>query len=68
MNLKGSYTVEAAIVISLCFLIFCSAICLSYKLFENAVEYVSYKPSGFDPVSLFRHKEGAVGVFHAILD
>ncbi|WP_028234259.1 hypothetical protein [Pseudobutyrivibrio sp. MD2005] len=66
MKLKGSYTVEAAIVISFCFILFGMAVILSYEVFKVVIEYVKYKEDSFDAVSLFRLKEGVMGVIHAI--
>lgn len=66
MRLKASYTVEAAMIISFCFILFGTAVCICYELFKNAVEYVSYKPDTFDAVKAFRLKEGVVGIVNAI--
>ena len=68
LKLKGSYTVEAAYIFSFCILIVGMAIGIAFDLFYEALEYVSYEPDGFDAVSLFRTKEGVVGVIHAIFD
>lgn len=68
MKLKASYTVEAAIVISFCFILFAMAVGLSYEVFKLVIDYVKYKEGSFDAVSLFRLKEGVVGIFHAIKD
>ena len=68
VNLKGSYTVEAAYTISFCIMIVAMAICISFDLFQEVLEEVSYKVDGFDAVNLFRVKEGLVGVFNAIKD
>ena len=68
MRLKGSYTVEAAVIISLCFIIFGMAIGLSYELFKMTVEYVKHSDGTFDAVSAFRLKEGAMGIYHALTD
>ncbi len=68
MKIKASYTVEAAIVISFCFILFGMAIGLSYELFKETVEYVRYKEGDFDAVQMFRFKEGLVGVIQAIKD
>lgn len=66
MRLKGSYTVEAAMIISFCFIVFGMAVCISSELFKNVVEYVRYKPDTFDAVKAFRLKEGVVGIINAI--
>ena len=66
MKLKGSYTVEAAAIISLCMLILSVAICLSFDIYRECVEYVKYRPDKFDAVSLFRMKESLMGTFNAI--
>lgn len=66
MRLKGSYTVEAAMIISFCFLVFGMAVCICFELYKNTVEYVSYKPDTFDAVRAFRLKEGVVGIVNAI--
>ena len=68
MKLKASYTVEAAIVIGFCFILFGMAVVLSYEVFKLVIDYVKYKEGSFDAVSLFRLKEGVVGIFHAIKD
>ena len=65
MRLKGSYTVEAAIVISFCFILFGMAVGLAYELFKLVIEYVKYTENEFDAVSMFRLKEGVEGVIHA---
>ena len=66
MRLKGSYTVEAAMIISFCFIVFGMAVCISFELFKNVVEYVRYKPDTFDAMKAFRLKEGVVGIINAI--
>lgn len=68
MTLKGSYTVEATVVISICMIMFGTAVLLSYELFQSSIEYVSYKPDSFDAVKVFRIKEGVVGIIHALKD
>lgn len=68
MKLKGSYTVEAAIVISFCFILFGLAVGLSYEIFKLVIEYVQYDKDNFDAVSMFRLKEGITGIIHAIKD
>ena len=66
LKLKGSYTVEGALIISFCFIIFAMAICLSYELFKEAIDYVGNYNTEFDAVKVFRIKEGVMGVIHAI--
>lgn len=66
MKLKASYTVEAAIVISFCFILFGMAIGVAYELFQLTIEYVKYKEGSFDAVNAFRLKESLVGIYHAI--
>ena len=66
MKLKGSYTVEAALIISFCFILFGMAIGVAYELFQITLEYVKYKEGNFDAVNLFRLKEGLVGIYHSI--
>ncbi len=68
MQLKGSYTVEAAYIFSFCFFVVGMAMCIAFDLFIDALEYVSYKPDSFDAVYLFRLKEGVVGVINALRD
>ncbi|MBE5915302.1 MAG: hypothetical protein E7273_00495 [Pseudobutyrivibrio ruminis] len=68
MKMKASYTVEAAIVISFCFIVFGMAICLSYEVFKLTLEYVKYQEDNFDAVALFRFKEGLMGIGHAIMN
>lgn len=65
MELKGSYTVEAAIVISFCMIIFGMAIMLCFDMFTTIIEYVSYKPDSFDAVKLYRLREGVSGIVHS---
>lgn len=67
-RLKASYTVEAAIIMSICFILFGTAVCISFELFKDSIDYVSYKPNTFDAVKAFRIKEGVVGIIHAIKD
>lgn len=67
-NFKGSYTVEAAYIFSFSFIIVGMAICTAFDLFIDAIDYVSFKQNDYDAVSLFRLKEGVVGVIHAIKD
>lgn len=66
LKLKGSYTVEGAMVISFCFILFGMAVCLAYELFKIALDYVSNYNSQFDAVKVFRLKEGVMGVIHAL--
>lgn len=68
LNLKTSYTVEAAYIFSFCILIVGSAIIIAFDLFYEALDYVSYDSDSFDAVGLFRAKEGVVGVIHAIFE
>lgn len=68
MKLKASYTVEAALIISVCFIIFGMAIGLAYELFKMTIEYVAHRDGTFDAVTVFRLKEGAMGVYHALID
>ncbi|MCR5451715.1 MAG: hypothetical protein K6F00_03695 [Lachnospiraceae bacterium] len=39
-KLKGSYTVEAACVFSICFLIIGSVICLTFSIYKESINYV----------------------------
>lgn len=56
-RLKGSYTVEAAVMISLCFILFAAAVGVTYKVYKNSVTYVTSREDGFDSVKLFRIRE-----------
>ena len=66
MKLKASYTVEATIVISVCFILFAMAVCLSYEIFKIVLEYVKYKGGTFDAAKIFRLVEGGKGFLNAI--
>lgn len=66
MRLKASYTVEAAMIISFCFILFGMAVCICFELFQATIDYVRYRPEGFDAVKAFRFKEGVVGILDAI--
>ena len=66
MRLKGSYTVEGAVIISFCIVIFGMAVAMSYELFKIAIDYVDNFNTDFDAVNAFRLKEGVMGVIHAI--
>ncbi len=65
---KASYTVEATVVISLCMILFGAAVMVCFEVFKDTIDYVSHEPDTFDSVSLFRIKEGLVGIFNAIRD
>ncbi|QFJ54069.1 hypothetical protein [Pseudobutyrivibrio xylanivorans] len=67
-SLKGSYTVEGAVIISICFIVFGMAVLLSFELFKESIAYVEYKQDTFNTVSIFRIKEGIVGTINAIRD
>lgn len=56
-RLKGSYTVEAAVMISLCFILFTAAVGVTYKVYKNSITYVTSREDGFDSVKLFRIRE-----------
>ena len=43
MRLKGSYTVEAAVIISFCFIIFGMAIAVAYELFQLCLNTLSIR-------------------------
>ena len=66
MKLKGSYTVEAAVVISFCFIVFGVAIGVAYDLFAAVLETISYKEDVFDAVDLFRTKEGVMELWKSL--
>ena len=66
MKLKGSYTVEGAMIISFSFIIFGMAVCLAYEVFQLSLDYVGNYNTDFDAVKVFRLKEGVMGVFHAL--
>ena len=54
-TLEGVYTVEAALVFSICFLIIGGAICLSFTIYNEARDYVmSVDVENYDPVERFR--------------
>ncbi|MCR5417025.1 MAG: hypothetical protein K6E79_09540 [Pseudobutyrivibrio sp.] len=67
MKLKGSYTVEAAAIISFCFLLFGSAVCISYTVFTECMEYVVQEEKDFDAVKTFRIKEGVVKLYNSVV-
>ena len=68
MRLKASYTVEGAVIISICIIFFGVAVCLAYDIFKEMLTYVSYSQESFDAVKTYRLKEGLVGIYHAIVD
>lgn len=66
MRLKGSYTVEAAVIISVSFILFGMAVVLAYELFKESMAYVGQPGMEFDSVRLFRLRENAVDLYNAI--
>ena len=66
MKLKGSYTVEAAVVISFCFIVFGVAIGVAYDLFAAVLETISYKEDAFNAVDLFRTREGVMELWKSL--
>lgn len=67
MRLKASYTVEAAVIISVSFLLFGAAVGISYQGFTESVNYVQTSDD-FDAVKTFRIKEGVVSLYKALTD
>ncbi len=67
MRLKASYTVEAAVIISVSFLLFGAAVGISYQVFTESVNYVQTSDD-FDAVKTFRIKEGVVSLYKALTD
>lgn len=65
-SLKASYTVEATVIISFCFIVFGMAVAVAYEVFQVVLDYVSYKGNDFDAVNMFRLKEGIMGFVDAI--
>ncbi len=59
MKLKGSYTVEATVIISLCFILFGTAATASINLFQSTLAYVSDCSNEINAVEMFRLKEEA---------
>ncbi len=59
MKLKGSYTVEATVIISLCFILFGAAVTASYSLFQSTLNYVENCNNEIKAVEMFRLKEEA---------
>ncbi len=66
MKLKASYTVEAAVVISLSFIIFGIAMAIAYELFKSTIDYVGQEGTSFDAVARFRLKESVMGVINSL--
>ena len=66
MKLKGSYTVEAAVIISVSFILFGMAVALAYELFKESVTYVGQAGIEFDSVRLFRLRETAIDLYNAV--
>lgn len=56
MKLKGSYTVEAAWIISICLLVTGWVIGVSYDMFYETNEYVAGQEYEFDAAKTFRIK------------
>ena len=67
MKLKGSYTVEASIVISLCFLLFGTAVGISYDVFKGCIESVQTEDN-FDAVTVFRVKESVEDFYEEVTE
>lgn len=55
--LKGVYTLEAAYIMSICFLFTGFAIKTAYTVFQESFEYVQGKEDDFNAVKTFRAKE-----------
>lgn len=68
MKLKGSYTVEATVIISVCLILFGLAVALAYELFKESINYVAQAGENYDAVRMFRLKEAAMDVINAIRD
>lgn len=65
-NLKASYTVEAAAIISFSFIVIGIAIGIAYDMFADILEAVSIKENTFDAVELFRKKEGVMELWKSL--
>lgn len=52
--LKAVYTVEASIIISLCFIMFGAAVGISYQVYQETVVAVTFKDDEYDAVKNFR--------------
>ena len=66
MRLKGSYTVEASVIISVSFILFGMAVALAYELFKESLVYVGQSGMEFDSVKLFRLRETAIDLYNAV--
>lgn len=64
MRLKGSYTVEAAIIMGFCMIVFCAAVGVAYDTFSQSVQYVDGREEEFDAVKIFRGKEDLAELFN----
>ncbi len=60
VRLKGSYTVEASLVVPICMFICAAGIILCYEIFEEAIHTVSAYEK-YDAVQSYRLKETLTG-------
>lgn len=68
MRLKASYTVEAAVIMSVSFILFGMAVGVAYELFQQCMAYASEHGSDFNAVQTFRLKEAFMGIINAVKD
>ena len=54
MRLKAVYTIEAAVVISLCFLLFGSAVMVTFNLYKETSADVAVASEEYNAVEAFR--------------
>ena len=65
-QLKASYTVEGAVIISFSFIVIGLAIGIAYDMFVDILDAVSIKENTFDAIDLFRKKEGVVELWRSL--
>lgn len=64
---KGVYTVEAAFIFSICFLIIGSVMCLTYDIYSESYKYIiGLKSEEHDAVERFRQIDAAKDVINGI--
>lgn len=56
-KIKGVYTVEATVIISLCFILFGIAVGVTYSIYRETLNYVAMDESDFNAIEWFRRKE-----------
>lgn len=61
--LKGSLTVEATVVVSICFMLTTSAILLGYDIYQESFAYVEDSVDDLNVVRIFKIKQGIVNAY-----